>query len=80
MDSRRGDLAHPDRHGGAVPDLSYPAIRWVKVVAAVFLVLFNVVGLPYLALRRAIDAGPLPVRLSGRARLPGWGNREGDHV
>lgn len=27
--------------------LSYPAIRWVNVVAAIFLVLFNVVGLPY---------------------------------
>lgn len=27
--------------------LAYPAIRWVNLVAAVFLVLFNVVGLPY---------------------------------
>ncbi len=25
----------------------YPAIRWVSVVAAVFLVLFNLAGLPY---------------------------------
>lgn len=25
----------------------YPAIRWVTIVAAVFLVLFNLVGLPY---------------------------------
>jgi hypothetical protein len=27
-----------------------PAIRWVSIVAAVFLVLFNLVGLPYPAL------------------------------
>ena len=27
--------------------LPYPAIRWVSIVAAAFLVLFNVVGLPY---------------------------------
>lgn len=27
--------------------LAYPAIRWVSIVAAVFLVLFNLVGLPY---------------------------------
>lgn len=27
--------------------VSYPAIRWVNVVAAIFLVLFNLVGLPY---------------------------------
>lgn len=27
--------------------LAYPAIRWVNLVAAVFLVLFNVAGLPY---------------------------------
>jgi Family of unknown function (DUF6326) len=27
--------------------LTYPAIRWVNLVAAVFLVLFNLVGLPY---------------------------------
>ncbi len=27
--------------------LAYPAIRWVTIVAAVFLVLFNLVGLPY---------------------------------
>lgn len=27
--------------------LTFPAIRWVRVVAAVFLVIFNVVGLPY---------------------------------
>ena len=27
--------------------LAYPAIRWVNVVAAVFLVLFNLAGLPY---------------------------------
>lgn len=25
----------------------YPAIRWVSIVAAVFLVVFNLVGLPY---------------------------------
>lgn len=25
----------------------YPAIRWVSVVAAIFLVLFNIAGLPY---------------------------------
>ena len=25
----------------------YPAIRWVNVVAAIFLALFNLVGLPY---------------------------------
>lgn len=27
--------------------LSYPAIRWANVLAAIFLVLFNLVGLPY---------------------------------
>lgn len=27
--------------------LTYPAIRWVNLAAAVFLVLFNLVGLPY---------------------------------
>lgn len=27
--------------------LPYPAIRWVSVVAAVFLVIFNLAGLPY---------------------------------
>ena len=27
--------------------LTYPAIRWVSIVAAIFLVLFNLVGLPY---------------------------------
>ena len=27
--------------------LPYPAIRWVSIVAAVFLVLFNLAGLPY---------------------------------
>ena len=27
--------------------LAYPAIRWINVVAAVFLVLFNLAGLPY---------------------------------
>lgn len=27
--------------------LGYPAIRWVSIVAAVFLVLFNLAGLPY---------------------------------
>ena len=27
--------------------LVYPAVRWVSVVAAVFLVIFNLVGLPY---------------------------------
>lgn len=27
--------------------VAYPAIRWVNIVAAIFLVLFNVVGLPY---------------------------------
>ena len=27
--------------------VSYPAIRWVSIVAAVFLVLFNLAGLPY---------------------------------
>jgi uncharacterized membrane protein len=27
--------------------LAYPAIRWVSIVAAVFLVLFNLAGLPY---------------------------------
>lgn len=27
--------------------LAYPAIRWVNVVAAVFLVVFNLAGLPY---------------------------------
>ena len=27
--------------------LKYPAIRWVSVVAAIFLVVFNLVGLPY---------------------------------
>jgi len=27
--------------------LPYPAIRWVSIVTAVFLVLFNLVGLPY---------------------------------
>jgi hypothetical protein len=27
--------------------LTYPAIRWVSIAAAVFLVLFNLVGLPY---------------------------------
>lgn len=25
----------------------YPAIRWISIVAAVFLVIFNLVGLPY---------------------------------
>ena len=25
----------------------YPAVRWVSIVASVFLVLFNIVGLPY---------------------------------
>jgi hypothetical protein len=27
--------------------LTYPAIRWVNIVAAVFLVIFNIFGLPY---------------------------------
>lgn len=27
--------------------LAYPAVRWVSIVAAVFLVLFNLAGLPY---------------------------------
>ena len=27
--------------------LSYPAIRWVGIVASAFLVLFNIAGLPY---------------------------------
>ena len=27
--------------------LPYPAIRWVSVVAAIFLILFNLAGLPY---------------------------------
>jgi hypothetical protein len=27
--------------------LKHPAIRWVNIVAAVFLVLFNIAGLPY---------------------------------
>jgi hypothetical protein len=27
--------------------LPYPAIRWVCIVAAVFLVIFNIAGLPY---------------------------------
>ncbi len=27
--------------------LTYPAIRWVNVVAAIFLVIFNLLGLPY---------------------------------
>ncbi|MBK5268647.1 MAG: hypothetical protein JJE47_14565 [Acidimicrobiia bacterium] len=27
--------------------LGYPAIRWATIVASVFLVLFNLVGLPY---------------------------------
>lgn len=27
--------------------LTFPAIRWVNLAAAVFLVLFNLVGLPY---------------------------------
>jgi hypothetical protein len=27
--------------------LGYPAIRWTAIVASVFLVLFNIVGLPY---------------------------------
>jgi hypothetical protein len=27
--------------------LPYPAIRWVSIVLAVFLVIFNLVGLPY---------------------------------
>jgi hypothetical protein len=27
--------------------LKYPAIRWVNIVVAIFLVVFNLVGLPY---------------------------------
>lgn len=27
--------------------LAYPAIRWINVTAAIFLVLFNLAGLPY---------------------------------
>jgi hypothetical protein len=27
--------------------LPYPAIRWVNVVAAIFVVIFNLAGLPY---------------------------------
>lgn len=27
--------------------LQYPAIRWVSIVAAIFLVVFNLAGLPY---------------------------------
>jgi hypothetical protein len=27
--------------------LNYPAIRWVSIVAAIFLVVFNLAGLPY---------------------------------
>ena len=27
--------------------VAYPAIRWVNVVAAAFLILFNIAGLPY---------------------------------
>jgi hypothetical protein len=27
--------------------LKYPAIRWVNIVAAIFLVVFNIFGLPY---------------------------------
>ena len=27
--------------------LAYPAVRWVNIIAAVFLVLFNLAGLPY---------------------------------
>jgi len=30
--------------------LAYPAIRWVSIVAAIFLVLFNLAGLPYAGL------------------------------
>jgi hypothetical protein len=44
---RRADPADSHRHGRPVPDLGDPAIRWVSVVAAIFLVVFNLVGLPY---------------------------------
>ena len=27
--------------------LQYPAIRWVNMVVAIFLVIFNLIGLPY---------------------------------
>jgi hypothetical protein len=27
--------------------LPYPAIRWISLIASTFLVLFNIVGLPY---------------------------------
>jgi hypothetical protein len=27
--------------------LSYPAIRWVNIIAPIFVVLFNITGLPY---------------------------------
>ena len=27
--------------------LPHPAIRWVSIVAAIFLIVFNLVGLPY---------------------------------
>jgi hypothetical protein len=27
--------------------IGYPAIRWISLVAGVFLILFNIVGLPY---------------------------------
>lgn len=27
--------------------VAYPAIRWINIAASVFLILFNVVGLPY---------------------------------
>ncbi len=30
-----------------VLSLNYPAIRWVSIVAAIFLVVFNLIGLPY---------------------------------
>jgi hypothetical protein len=27
--------------------LKYPAIRWLSIIAAIFLILFNIAGLPY---------------------------------
>ncbi len=30
--------------------VQYPAIRWISIVAAVFLILFNLAGLPYAGL------------------------------
>jgi hypothetical protein len=45
--AHRGRHAHPDRHDRATLALDASLVRWLNIIAAVFLVVFNIAGLPY---------------------------------